>query len=855
MKKTVWKAVTFAIVFFVSAIMISTTMNKGNTDVTVELAPSTLPLVYMNVGGSEVNCLHGYTGEMEEAYLRDTVTPIGEDRSLSVRIAKYGTDITGLSFEVRSVDGERLVEATDVYNYIDDGDSVTATFTIKDLIEDNTEHMLVLLVKNGDGQTLRYYTRIIRTDDSHADEQLAFVKDFHERTFDKEAAKEITKYLESNKEGDNSTYHKVDIHSSFQQITWGNLNVKKVTEPVIQIRELGSQITSMQLSYIVSVPEGKNINYYSVEEFYRVRYTPDRLYLLNYERFMDQYLNEENDIFVNDKILFGIADSDIQMLESDDSNVVAFVNENKLYSYNISDNKFSVIFGFYDAVTKDIRDVYDENGIKILQVDETGNVQFFVHGYMNRGDHEGEVGIQVYEYNSVINTIEEIIFIPYTKSPAILAQDIEELAYVNKSEILYLMLNGTVYAIGLEDKSVTVIVSNLSDDSFKVSASNSTIVWQTGESPYNSEALTVMNLNSKSRKTIEAGAGKYIAPLGFMGEDLIYGTVYKEDAMKNESGSMIFPMHEIVIQNDRGEKLKTYKQEGIYVTGCEVEDNQITLKRVEKQIVEPVFDRAEEQMPEQAVYVPIEDDQIMNNEEISVGKNTIITVPTEEFETYVQIALKKEINTKTLKIMYPKLVLYEGERKITLKNEEEHIERYYIYDRSGLRDIVTKADTAVKAAEEISGVVVNDKGRYVWAAGNRSIKNQIMAIKEDSATEEKSSLAVCLDTILKFEGIARGTQTMLSRGETAISILSKELPDAQIIDLSGCSLSSVLYYTNRDIPVLALLNDGNAVLLIGFNELNTVLMDPMTGTIYKKGMNDSTRMFEENGNKFITYVK
>ena len=55
--------------------------------------------------------------------------------------------------------------------------------------------------------------------------------------------------------------------------------------------------------------------------------------------------------------------------------------------------------------------------------------------------------------------------------------------------------------------------------------------------------------------------------------------------------------------------------------------------------------------------------------------------------------------------------------------------------------------------------------------------------------------------------------------------------------------------------MLATLNDGNAVLIVGFNELNVVIMDPLTGIVEKKGMNDSKQMFEENGNRFITYIK
>ena len=77
----------------------------------------------------------------------------------------------------------------------------------------------------------------------------------------------------------------------------------------------------------------------------------------------------------------------------------------------------------------------------------------------------------------------------------------------------------------------------------------------------------------------------------------------------------------------------------------------------------------------------------------------------------------------------------------------------------------------------------------------------------------------------------------------------------QVLDLSGCTLDAVLYYVNQDIPVLAILEDGEAVLVTGFNEFNVVIMEPATGKLYKKGMNDATAWFAENGNHFITYMR
>ena len=99
------------------------------------------------------------------------------------------------------------------------------------------------------------------------------------------------------------------------------------------------------------------------------------------------------------------------------------------------------------------------------------------------------------------------------------------------------------------------------------------------------------------------------------------------------------------------------------------------------------------------------------------------------------------------------------------------------------------------------------------------------------------------------------TQYLLDRGEGVLQILKDNLEQSRVLDLTGVSLDSVLYYVNQDIPVLVMTEEGEAVLLIGFNEMNTVIMNPATGTVYKMGMNDSKDWFEKNGNRFITYVR
>lgn len=843
MKKNIIKGIYLCVVFGIALFVTSAVMNKGNTDMTTEMGEATFPVVTMQIDEYPVNNLHGYAEIMDTSYLRDTLLPIGEDRKVSFSIDTCGAEMEQLAFEVRSINGTRLVESTEIESYEQVEDTISCTITLKDLINADEEYMLVLLVTPTGKETIRYYTRIVQSEDMHIQEKLEYVLDFHNRTFDREAAADLTKYLESNSEGDNTTFQKVNIHSSFQQVTWGDLQAERITEPIIDIKELAEQTGSFQLEYVAQVREGKEKKLYQVKEFYRIRYTSERMYLLDYDREMTQLFDEQAEVIANDKIMLGIVDTQVEMKESDGGNVFAFVVSNKLYSYNVTDKKLARLFSFYDEENiTDVRSSYNRHEIKILNVDEAGNVDFLVYGYMNRGRHEGGVGISYYSYTSTANTVEEYMYIPYNRSYEMLKTDVAELAYVNKAGTCYLMLEGSVYAIDLGSRNYTIVASGLTGDEYAVSKSNQMLVWQEGGERYRSTKLRLLNLSTGKETQISAGPREYISLLGFMEEDLIYGLAKANDIVKDSTNMVTFPMYCLKIQSESGDLLKTYREEDVYVVDSAIADNQITLSRVK-------WDE------EAQTYVAVADDQIMSTEKVQEGYNTVESVVIDKYETIVEIAVKEELDAKAVKMLTPKEVLFEGNRELSMKESEITEERFYVYGKNGIEGTFTHPGKAVNYAYEVAGVVVNDNGNYVWKRSSRSTKNQIMAIEGEAVSEQTTSLSVCLDTILQLEGVSKHTQYMLDQGKSIQSILEDSLKDVQVLDLSGCSLDAVLYYVNMDIPVLATLQDGNAVLIVGFNELNIVLMDPLTGTVYKKGMNDSTQWLEENGNNFITYVR
>lgn len=840
MKRTIIRCCVCVVTFVAALIVSSMLLNRGNTDMTADMEPPRLPSVYVDAGGLRVNMMDGYLGEMEEEYMRGRLLPIGADRKISIGILTYGTQVDALAFEVRSADGTRLVEDTQVSAITEEDGVLKADIVLKDLIDEETEYCVIFKLTLEDEREVSYYMRVIQQESSGMQEKLDFVASFSEDTFDDASCAALAVYMETDSSEDNSTLSRVTIHSSLDQLGWGSLDVRRETEPVFTILDMTGQTASITVEYLVSYTRYERAVHAFVKEVYRVRTGTERMYLLDYERTMSEYFSEDASSFVDEEVVLGIRDTDVEMAESEGGNIVAFAQNGVLYSLNVTENRIARLFSFHDTDSLDERAFPNDRNFKILQVDEAGNVVFMVYGYISSGRRQGYCGAQVYFYDGSANTVEELAFIPSGKSPEILKAQIDQLAYINGRYELYLFLNDQIFCVHLDSQTVDITAENLSMDSCSVSESNRMIAWQSGER-YASESLILMNLSTGERTEIAAGSGNYILPLGFMVEDIVYGIARQGDVAQDDTGAMVFPMYQIRIQDESGEILMTYEKEGYYVTGCEMRGNQIILSRVERDV--------------QGDFAAAEDDQIVSSQTEAQRTNTIITVPTENDDRLTEIQMRNGVKTGQLKVLTPGEVLYEGSRQVDIPPSQETVELYYVYDPDGEVTFAATPGEAIERAAENAGSVTARGGFYIWRTERLHTSNQIMAIEGTAADEERSSLEVCLDVILTYEGVTRNTGYLMEQGKTVTEILQENLENVQVLDLTGCSLENILYYPDREIPVLALLEDGNAVLITGFNERNVVLMDPQTGQVSRMGLNDAAAWFEENGNMFVSYVE
>ena len=78
---------------------------------------------------------------------------------------------------------------------------------------------------------------------------------------------------------------------------------------------------------------------------------------------------------------------------------------------------------------------------------------------------------------------------------------------------------------------------------------------------------------------------------------------------------------------------------------------------------------------------------------------------------------------------------------------------------------------------------------------------------------------------------------------------------AEILNLTGCTLEEVLYRLSEDCAVIARKPDGSAAVIVGYDRYNTLLYNFETGEHYYYAMDDSTALFEQGGNVFISYVE
>ena len=663
MKKRMRKAGILLVVFVAAIFVSSLFMNNGVDDQIIDLGDPTLPRISFQKEGRTVNALAGYVNEMDVTAMRDTITPLEANGTLQIQIEEFGNKITGVEYKVYSLNGEETYLEGKQKDISDE----TILLDLKKGLPDEVSEAVLEVILSMEEQA-HFYTRITRPDELSLKECLDFAQDFHAKTLEKNSQEELKNYLETSAEGDNTTYQTVTIHSDADHVTWGNLSPQVVEEPEWSIKESNSVYTSLLAQYQVTCAgDTGEIETYDVREFFRIRYVQGEIYLLDYNRKMEQIFDANQKVLDQNGILLGIASSDILYETNSSGNIVSFVRNGNLWTYNVKQNELAQVFSFSNIEGNDARSRCDQHNIRIISVEKNGSTAFAVYGYMNRGAHEGEVGVDIYYYDIEKNVVQEKAFIPSTKSFAIAEEELGKMVYYNQDQnLLYILAGGKFYKIDLTKDEQTVLAKNLEEGQYTVSADGHLIAYQTSGTINTAQEIKVLNLKTDEENAVAAKSGEAIRPLGFIGSDFVYGYLRQEDVGHTAAGGELFPMYELEIRNSENEVMKTYSADQIYISDVFIEENMMTLNRVVKS---------------GETYTVTSQDYISSNEEKKTKSITLEAFSTDLKEKQMRLTYEKGISDTVPKILRPKQVV--GKKPITITlNDKSKSEKYYVYGLS-----------------------------------------------------------------------------------------------------------------------------------------------------------------------------
>lgn len=846
MKRVINKFIILFLVFIAVISIMFFRFNRKIENESITMGKASLPTISVKNDDSYINMLYGYTVSMEEKYMRDSVSPLSDNGKLDITVNNCENLVVDVSYSILKTDGTPVVSDKKIQPSDSNVETTQVTIDAGADVTPDTEYMLVVKLTTDKYDEIYYYTRIIRVSEPHYLEQQKFVYNFSEKTLDKTAAEELVSYIEPSDSEENSNLGKVTIYSSFDQLTWGNLSPERVTQPEITYKELLGDVGSYELTYRVKALNDYNTEqYYDITEFFRVKWTETEIYLLDYERTMEQVFDAMGQSVTSSRINVGIGSSlQADYAVSKEGNYVAFEKENALWLMDTENNEITSVFTFASSVSDiDVRNTNNEHNMKIISVNKNGNVEFLVYGYMNRGEHEGNVGVALYNYSKESNVVRETVFIPFTRSYGILRETIGKLLYVNDSNVMYIMLNDCIYSIDLTGNEYVEIISGLKDGCYAINNDGNVIAWEKDMSYAGSDSIVIMNLETNEESTINAEAGMKVKVEGFVGDDIAYGIAEASRIVTDQNGMTTVPMHILKIVNMKGEEQKSYSQEGYYFTSSQVKDNMINLKRVQ-------YD------PTGTVLQNTTDYQIFGNSEEEEDAATEGVINTELKQKEVVINFTRKITTSDkLVVKYPKEIKFDTTNTLSLRDLISSDNRYYVYGRGVISDITDNAADAVVAANDVNGVVIDDEGRYIWARRSRKQQAMLTNVGMTPAADVSGYVTACVNSILQSEGVNADVSAEIAAGKSTIEVINSHLTNGKALDLSGCSLDEMLYYVDRGYPVLGMLDNGNCVLVVGFDFYNAVLLNPGTGEVYKQGLEETTGQFAQYGNRFLSIIK
>lgn len=831
-KKKIFLTTLFYIgVFILSALISDLLINGGIDTVSSQSAHSQLPIVSVTAGGRQINEMHGFVTEEDGAYLRNSLTPVEDSKTVNLNI-ENADQINSVKYELYNDSYDTLVESGDSAEITESGSVFVTSVTFSGELESNQEYCLHLIVDNGGSSPVNYYTRVHYGESMHVAEKLKFVTDFNEATFSKSQSEAIGDYLDVS-DTSSTDLSNVSIHSTAEMVTWGSLNPSRTSDIGITLWEISTEEAVVLLSYQVDSGEDNGSSIYDVQEYYRVSYSGSSASLLDFQRTVSRQLDTVEGSVENGSLNLGIVDTDALTYYAfgEDNQYIYITDGRTLCLYDVSNSIYTDVYSMRSDNENTGSD--EQTGVKVINADpDTGDLYFAVYGYMPFGDYEGQCGVLICHYDNQEVSLNEEAFIPYSRSYVQLNSTISQLAYMNSSNEIYMMLDDSIYKIDIDLGRFELVYDNISNRN--MIASNTGELAMTGDdsNPDSKQVITLMNLNTGETHTIGSD-NMYTVPMGFTNGNIIFGLVDQQYYDENQDFSTL-PVSELHIIKTDGTELKSYSRDGYLITDMTVEDGDL---RLELTAVDDASNT-------------INDGIIVNDEEeksaVSLQQSSDSVCGT---VTALQLDDAKDVTAvrQEARLMTPGYDItkeYEGTDESGLS--------YYLYSGGRNATQYRRLRDAVKAGnEEEDGLIMASSGKIVWVYGG-SAYSWDLGYDSEFVTGSDGNLG---EAAVKNMAAYEGWQD-ISYQNTSLTVrdaMEQELP-VDMADLTGMELDDVLHFIYRDRMVAAKTGDDSWALITGYDSAYVYMTDLSTGESESMLRTSAEEMFDEEGNVFYSYL-
>lgn len=837
MVKIIYKSVLLILIFVGSLFFFG---HQLETDITsngktVELTEETFPIIQISTQGKLVNTLYGYSATLDAGVVRESMTPLGADKTIVLGFLDDKTWLTQIQYQIIDKETKEVYDNQVIHGIGKKQKSVEINFEYA--FKTSTEYILDIKGISNEGREIHYYTRLkYYLDESNLAKKLEFVKRFHDNTFDKSKREEIQNHLETTGTNPNQTLASVDISSSSNLITWGEMAPNVVSDEYINIKEYNMETACIQYNYFVAANSSSGKEIYHIKEFYRVRYVGGKAYLLNFQRNMEAAFDEKQTNVQKSQIKIGITEENDQtMITNDKENQLFFVRDGNLYKYDMSTEKITVVYSFFSEKAEYSHRAYNEQGIRLLKVDETGDLYFSAFGYFPRGRYEGDVAIVLYKYTQN-GQLEEMVYMPISSTYQQLKEDFDKYGYVSSRGVYYFTVANTVYAYNMSAKRLEKVAKNVKSSSFMTIDNVNCYVWSSSPSTGYGESITIFNLENDERQTIYTpDKMSYIRLLGVIENNVVYGYVRKKDVTRLTDGTKVVPCEKVCIADIQGKVKREYAKQGCYAKSVEVKGNVMNISLCKKA---------------GKTYVDAGEESILNQTKTEKQSVDLISKSTAKCLQEWYIAFPNSFSMKRIpkKNEGPK-ELMTNERVVRL--EQPAVPKYYVHAIGHITESTESVGKAIRDADRQMGVVVSSNHQVVWERSGSFIQNSIGGVELVRSGNGVSNLAACADMLLKQNHYKVNLKEMSAKNESLYNMLADYMRTP--VNLRGCSLEQILYFVSNNKPVIAMTSDSSAVVIGGYTNKELYLLDPEKGkeTVSRKYYE---KVFRAAGSRFISYM-